>query len=119
MTRLYDFASRLSGCLAGVCAVLALLATPSSARADDLSDCQQCCEGQDPEHGAIYDECVTQCMQGAGACGFAAQCPSIIQNGKYISCVNPGGQCIFGGVKSTCGDSKGKVLCTCLQPPPP
>lgn len=34
MTALYSFASKLCGSLAGVCAILAVLATPSSALAD-------------------------------------------------------------------------------------
>ena len=63
MTAIYGFGAKLSGCLAGVCAVLALLATPSSARADQFSDCMTFCQdlgltGQD------FSKCMGDCLVG-------------------------------------------------------
>ena len=111
----FNFASKLCGSLAGVCAILAVLAVPSTAWADDLTECQDCCAGQiDPEMDpAGYNDCVNSCMQGTGACGFASQCPSKIQNKKYLGCVNAGLKCDCNGSPSTCQDSKNKSLCTC------
>ena len=70
MSAIYGFASRLSGCMAGLCAILALLALPSPSRADTLSDCQACCR----EKGFVDQElsaCVGNCMQGSGPCAVA------------------------------------------------
>ena len=71
MMRLLDFASKLSGSLALVCAILAVLSTASSARADDLG-CDNCC-AQTYTWGSIeWNECVSQCRQGAGPCAAAS-----------------------------------------------
>ena len=73
MSAIYGFASRLSGCMAGLCAILALLALPSPSRADTLSDCQACCR----EKGFVDQElsaCVGNCMQGSGSCAAAPSC---------------------------------------------
>ena len=56
MVALYGFLSRLSGCMAGVCAVLALLAVPAIGRADDACDCQDLIG--DP---MAYTDCVNHC----------------------------------------------------------
>ncbi|HEY1487875.1 MAG TPA: hypothetical protein VGF84_17345, partial [Micromonosporaceae bacterium] len=69
MNRLYRWAGQLSGCLAGVCAVLALLATPSSARADMLSNCNACCANMYTD-GEQISLCVGQCMSDSGACAY-------------------------------------------------
>ena len=66
MTRFYDFLSKLSGCLALVCAILAVLATPSSARADDLSYCESVCSAYQNQD---YSLCVGDCMNNSfGVC---------------------------------------------------
>jgi hypothetical protein len=69
MSRVYKFGAGLSGCLAGVCAVLALLATPSAAQADQLSDCMAFCQGLSGQQNSM---CMGACM--AGGPGTAA-CP--------------------------------------------
>lgn len=71
MSQLYGFAARFSGCMAGLCAVLALLATPSSSQADDASNCLACCTDRGP---LGYAECYDQCMQGSGPCAIAVDC---------------------------------------------
>lgn len=73
MSGLYGFASRLSGCMAGLCAVLALLALPSRSQADTLSDCQACCQSKGFTNQAL-SECVGNCMQGSGECAQAPNC---------------------------------------------
>lgn len=84
MTSLYGFASRLSGCLAGLCAVLALLATPSSARADTYSDCIACCSGHDLS-GQEYSDCFGNCMSTGGQCNLSSICDNTC-SGSYNQC---------------------------------
>ena len=113
MSAIYGFASRLSGCMAGLCAILALLALPSPSRADTLSDCQACCR----EKGFVdqqLSECVGYCMQGSGPCSIASQCPGIEKNGVYQGCVAAGIVCQLPGKASTCGNSVNGKHCTCL-----
>lgn len=112
MTRVYDFAAKLSGSLALVCAILAVLATPSSARADDLTNCQNCC-AQTYTWGSIeWNSCVSTCMQGAGSCAAANRCDGddACSNGciseDVKDCGIAKGQCNKGGV-TACG------ACTC------
>ena len=75
MIALYGFLSRISGCMAGVCAVLALLATPSSGRADDASECTSCCTSLNPDPMAVV-ACYGQCMEGSGPCASVFGCNS-------------------------------------------
>jgi hypothetical protein len=71
MTSFYHFAARLCGSLALLCAILAVLASPSQVWADDLSECQTCCETtQPPGTPEELQDCINQCMQGAGPCGY-------------------------------------------------
>ena len=63
MSGLYGFASRLSGCMAGLCAVLALLALPSPSQADTYSDCMTICSVYTNQD---FSECMGNCMSGAG-----------------------------------------------------
>lgn len=59
MTKLYGLASRLSWWACGMCAVFAILAVPSTARADDASDCTMLCMGLPPmEYSACFSECL-------------------------------------------------------------
>jgi hypothetical protein len=67
MRTFLGLASRLCGCLAGLCAILALLAAPSTVRADQMSDCQACCGGLGLT-GQEYQNCVYGCMSGYGEC---------------------------------------------------
>lgn len=113
MTRLFDFASKLSGCLALVCALLAVLPTPSSARADDLTDCQNCC-AQTYTWGSIeWNECVSQCRQGVGSCAAAScsandfQCAPNTQGDTQEAC---DGRTCDG---FTCGCQFDSVHCHC------
>ena len=114
MTRLLDLASKLSGCLAGVCAILAVLSTASSARADDLG-CDNCC-AQTYTWGSIeWNECVSRCMQGAGPCAAASQCPTAKGPiGQAAGCVNGGAQCTVGGNAGTCGANQ-FMFCDCMK----
>jgi hypothetical protein len=117
MTGLYVFGARLSGCLAGVCAVLALLAMPSSARADQVQECQKCCTGKGFS-GTDYSNCVGWCMQGGGDCGAQYTCPSNVKDGKYLGCTDPGKQCNYGDKLGSCGDAPLGSACTCKPPSP-
>ena len=111
MMRLLDFASKLSGCLAGVCAILAVLATPSSAWADDLTDCQNCC-AQTYTWGSIeWNECASQCMQGGGQCGILlcnTYCAVVCgpANGGPGTAFPCGGNCTGTGCHFGCGCSQ-------------
>jgi hypothetical protein len=70
MTRHYGLASRLSGCAAAISAVLALLATPSVGRANDVGPgCDGCCALLDPDLGSVYMQCMSDCQSGNGPCG--------------------------------------------------
>ena len=84
MIALYGFLSRISGCMAGVCAVLAVLATPSSGRADDASQCSSCCMSQNPDPMA-FTECYQQCMEGSGSCALVMAC-DVTCRGSYPQC---------------------------------
>jgi len=44
MVALFGFLSRMTGSFAALCAILALLATPSGVFADDAEACRNCCE---------------------------------------------------------------------------
>jgi len=109
VTTFYALAARLSGIAAVVCAVLALLSSPTLSRADEY-DCWQMCELNHPP-ATDYDgymTCSAECsIQGT-------QCPSNVQNGKYVNCVNPGLACMNGTKASTCQD--GTVECHCPRP---
>jgi len=87
MVAIYGVLSRFSGCVAGLCAVLALLATPAAARAD-LAGCEACCQGFQNEE---YSECVGDCMASGGTCNFQASCANPCGAGEYPLCGN--GKC--------------------------
>ena len=124
MSGLYGFASRLSGCMAGLCAVLALLALPSRSQADTLSDCQACCQGKGFVDQQL-SECVGYCIQGSGPCAATlynctANCSSPFCPGEQANpCANFGcptgdnGKCAsnqcqcFGAKKAGKYDCKG------------
>ena len=97
MIALYGFLSRISGCMAGVCAVLAVLATPSSGRADDASQCSSCCMSQNPDPMA-FTECYQQCMEGSGSCALVMAC-DVTCTGSYPLCGN--GKC---NAKAACNN---------------
>ena len=113
MSAIYGFASRLSGCLAGLCAILALLALPSGAQADTASDCTACCQSKGFTDQQL-SECVGFCMQGSGPCALAGQCPSKADaKGKCDGCVAPGKQCeISPGNPGLCTPTANKC-CNC------
>ena len=93
MSGLYGFASRLSGCMAGLCAILALLALPSRSQADSLSACQACCQSKGFVDQQL-SECVGYCMQGSGPCALVGQafiCPNPISNSCPINNGNKAG----------------------------
>ena len=99
MSGLYGFASRLSGCMAGLCAILALLALPSRSQADMASDCQACCRSQGFVDQQL-SECVGFCMQGSGPCGGAsAMACDVTCTGSYPLCGN--GKC---NAKAACNN---------------
>jgi|SRR6185437_1173596 len=65
MNGFYRFGAKLTGCLAGIFAVLALLATPSMSQADQYSDCLEACSGFT---GNDRSMCMGQCMSNPGFC---------------------------------------------------
>jgi hypothetical protein len=109
MSRLYSFAARFSGCMAGLCAVLAVLAVPSSARADDPT-CQSCCYNIDPSMGYMYNQCMSECALGQGPCGIFG-CNSFCAivcgpyNGGPTSGIPCTGNCTGTGCHFGCGCS--------------
>jgi hypothetical protein len=102
MLGLYGFAARLSGCMAGLCAVLALLAMPSSARADLYSDCQAQCAGLS---GQELDTCMANCLN-AAPYDCTNNCTSPFCPGTQA---NPCKLYGCGGDNGKCGDNK----CVC------
>ena len=97
MSGLYGFASRLSGCMAGLCAVLSLLALPSRSQADTLSDCQACCQGKGFVDQQL-SECVGYCMQGSGPCAVAVTACS------GAACQSPTGACTTACNQQSCNE---------------
>jgi hypothetical protein len=110
MTRFYDLAARLSGMAAVVCAVLALLGSPAVSHADDLNCWDMCMLNYPPD--TKYDDYM-MCSADCGIQGL--QCPSVVQNGKYIGCKDAGLQCSVNGKAGTCGDALSKNACNCNQ----
>jgi len=57
----------MTGSFAALCAILALLATPSGVFADDAEACRNCCEAQHPDTlSQEYMACWIACMEGNG-----------------------------------------------------
>lgn len=100
MSGLYGFASRLSGCMAGLCAVLALLALPSPSQADTYSDCMTICSVYTNQD---FSECMGNCMSGAGPCDVTC-------SGSYNQCGT--GTC---NAKKGCDRYKCKLILTAKQ----
>jgi hypothetical protein len=101
MTRLYGFMARLSGCLAGLCAALVLMASPA-AKADDYDDCVTGCFAQYGD-GPEYSSCVTQCVLANGCPNSTCRNPcsqaeypncSSGQCNKTTECSNAGCKCV-------------------------
>lgn len=112
----YRMACQLSACSAALCAVLALLASPMTARADYSADCMACCTAQGLT-GPDLLQCVGQCSMGVGSCA-AATCPVACLNCQATNkggVVVVSGNCMPDGVAG-CGSCKGCGL-TKLQLP--
>ena len=107
MSGLYGFASRLSGCMAGLCAILSLLALPSPSQADTLSDCQACCQNLGLT-GYQYEHCMDGCMIGQGPC--AANPPNCGTGNPDCDTYKVPGDC-EPGFNNKCFESN--VACAC------
>jgi hypothetical protein len=90
MTRLFDLAAKCSGCLAGVCAILALLATPSLAWADDTADCYSYCSSLfDPyTDNPDFQDCIGSCTAAGSAGCSQSGCSVTCGAGTFPACGN-------------------------------
>ena len=105
MASLLNFASKCSWMACGLCAVLAILSVPQSARADDLDDCYLGCAGKDIMSGD-WQACIDDCI--------ATQCKNKVdEKGKFLGCNDPGGKCKLPLKMSLCGLSVAQTNCTC------
>lgn len=105
---IYRMACQMSVCSAVLCAVLALLASPLTARADYSPDCMACCSAQGLTGPALL-QCVGQCSMGTGSCATAAsKCPGTPGN----PCgVNDGNEAGCNGI--SCTDPVTMKACDC------
>jgi len=72
VTTFYTQGARLSGMAAVVCAILAVLAYPGQARADEYVDCYSYCfdiHKGGPGQAKCYGDCVAQLQPGTGCSG--------------------------------------------------
>jgi len=67
MANLFGLASRCSMLASAMCALLAMLAVPGSAKADDYEDCMAACEQYD-HNDPMYLICQGNCTIGATDC---------------------------------------------------
>jgi hypothetical protein len=95
------------GCVAGVCALLALLLVPDVARPNspgDPTDCTLYCESLG--EGGMGSPCYNNCMA-------VGQCPNKFSGGVFVGCLNPGAACYNNGNALTCVVPSGYTQCTC------
>ena len=120
MVRTFNLVSQAFTSLAFVCAVLAVLAVPSNARGDPITDCQNLCMSNC--FGSCTDPSSTDCKVCVEACDANCvaqntgpqQCPNKLDpQGNFLGCLNPGAQCTLPTKKSTCTVTMSGKGCTC------
>ncbi len=115
MTTFYTLGARLSGMAAVVCAVLAVLAHPGTARADPGGCYEYCSALYDPNtdlNGLMA--CMTTCQQAGGKCGGNSCSKDCVDKGSAGNCgaklCNSGGGCMNCGCFQISDED---TTCTC------